>query len=336
MMKINVDLVLTVHNSERYLQECLLSIENQKYDNMFLIIIDDGSRDKSFDIICQFKSQTHIPTTIIRNKKALGVSKARNIGINIASHDFITFIDSDDLLRPDHVNLLVDLAKHTDDGSFILISSERIRSKRIGKYINRVPFEHNSKKMPLNSALLNVIGMKKIQGFVTGKLFNLNFIKMKNLQFDNNLKICEDFLFVCQYIILSGEGIIYSPNVTYLYRINESSVLFSGDSKNSILSKSRNELLAYSKISRLLTSQCLDNKTIKFFKVKLLLVVNNLLKVFISIDNWESVDQLSPFYWELFKNNVVNLFLSKYITFKAKVGFFTKVFNNLLYLDKMK
>ena len=88
-----VSVIIPVYNSEAYLKECIDSVINQTYTNLEIIIINDASTDNSLDIIKQYKDNR---IKLINLEKNIGVSKARNKGIDTATGDYICFIDSDD------------------------------------------------------------------------------------------------------------------------------------------------------------------------------------------------------------------------------------------------
>ena len=98
-----VSIVVPVYNAEKYIRECIDSIINQKYQNIELILVNDGSTDNSYDIINGFNDNR----IIIINQENQGVSTARNIGIEAAKGDYFCFVDADDLLETDFIYSMV-------------------------------------------------------------------------------------------------------------------------------------------------------------------------------------------------------------------------------------
>ena len=92
MSNIFLSIVITNFNKAKYLNECLNSITKQNLANIELILIDDNSKDQSRKILKKYKNKIKI----IYNKKNIGPSASRNIGIKIASGTYITFVDADD------------------------------------------------------------------------------------------------------------------------------------------------------------------------------------------------------------------------------------------------
>ena len=106
-MKISV--IIPVYNVEKYLQKCLESIVNQTFCDWELIAVNDGSSDKNSDILRQYAEyDTRIK---VINQQNSGVSAARNAGLDVAKGDFVCFIDSDDYVHPQMLELLLNAAE---------------------------------------------------------------------------------------------------------------------------------------------------------------------------------------------------------------------------------
>lgn len=104
-MKPLVSVIVPVYNCEKYIKKCLESVFEQTYANIEVVVIDDGSRDKSLDIIyCTVKEKTNVK---IFHQENSGLSAARNKGLENATGDYITFLDSDDYLGKGHIDNLV-------------------------------------------------------------------------------------------------------------------------------------------------------------------------------------------------------------------------------------
>ncbi len=102
-MNKKVSIIVPVFNVEDYLEECLLSAVNQDYENIEIIIVDDGSTDSSGKIIDKFKSQ-HAFIQSVKTKNQ-GQSSARNLGLEMATGDYVLFLDSDDWFEKNTVSL---------------------------------------------------------------------------------------------------------------------------------------------------------------------------------------------------------------------------------------
>jgi len=107
-----VSLVVPCYNVEKYIEQCLTSIRDQTYKNIEVILVDDGSPDNSGAICDRFALDDERFNVI--HKENAGVGAARNDGMAMASGDYIIFIDSDDYLPLNALELLVSKAEETD------------------------------------------------------------------------------------------------------------------------------------------------------------------------------------------------------------------------------
>lgn len=113
-----VSIVVPVYNVENYLRKCLDSIIGQTYENIEIIIVNDGSTDNSLDICEEYKKKDD--RIIIISKENGGLSDARNKGIDIAKGKYITFIDSDDYVDLEFISIMVsNIEKNNSDISII-------------------------------------------------------------------------------------------------------------------------------------------------------------------------------------------------------------------------
>ena len=125
-----ISIIIPVYNAEKYIKCCTDSILSQPYQNMELIIVDDGSTDKSAQICDEI---ANIDARVrVKHKKNGGVSSARNKGIDCATGDYITFVDADDYLLPNTVT------QHVFDGDFDLIQIPRTNGSFMRTYNNNV------------------------------------------------------------------------------------------------------------------------------------------------------------------------------------------------------
>ncbi len=104
-----VSVIVPIYNSEKYLRRCLDSIVNQSYKNIEIILIDDGSTDKSGNICDEYAEKDKRIKVV--HQKNRGASVARNVGIGNAKGKWITFVDSDDYITADSISYLLNLAK---------------------------------------------------------------------------------------------------------------------------------------------------------------------------------------------------------------------------------
>lgn len=107
-----ISIIIPCYNAEMYLEECIESVLNQNFEEIEIICVNDGSSDGTFNILNKYKSNNKI--TIIHHVSNSGAGAARNTGIDIASGEYLFFIDSDDLLIDNALSTLYELALNTN------------------------------------------------------------------------------------------------------------------------------------------------------------------------------------------------------------------------------
>lgn len=111
-MEKTVSVIVPVYNVEKYLHKCIKSILEQDYFMLEIILVDDGSTDKSGEI-CDIMANTDARIKVIHKKNG-GLSDARNHGIDIATGEYLVFVDSDDYIHQSYVRILLQAVEHTD------------------------------------------------------------------------------------------------------------------------------------------------------------------------------------------------------------------------------
>ena len=201
---IKVSLIIPVYNTGEKLHRCFDSILAQSYQDYECIVVDDGSTDDSSTIIDEYATRD-VRFKVVHKENG-GVGSARNCGLNIASGEWLVFIDSDDFLKPDHIESLMDAA--TDDVDLVMIGFR---------------FLHPDKTTEHGYNAGRYIGIESIRKFI----FETEFLKFqvpwdrtyrnkKNLFFDVNLSLGEDRLF-CYHYLMNCKGVATIDRITYVH-----------------------------------------------------------------------------------------------------------------------
>ena len=107
-----ISVIIPVYNVEKYIRYCLDSVINQTYKNLEIIIVDDGTKDSSGEIAEEYAAKDSRIKVI--HKENGGLSDARNVGLDVATGDYIAFLDSDDVIALDFYEYLYNLIKEND------------------------------------------------------------------------------------------------------------------------------------------------------------------------------------------------------------------------------
>lgn len=138
-----VSIVVPVYNVENYIEKCVDSIIQQSFKNIEIILVDDGSTDRSGDICERLKRKDS--RIVVLHKKNGGLSDARNMGIDYAKGEWITFVDSDDYVSDNYVQYLMELnQKYGTDisiASYTYISNNKSIDHSNGEEVKMEPQE---------------------------------------------------------------------------------------------------------------------------------------------------------------------------------------------------
>lgn len=185
-MKISV--IVPVYNVENYLSACLDSILSQTYQDFEIILIDDGSKDASGQICDAYAGKD--PRIQVVHQENGGVSRARNRGLELATGDLISFIDSDDTLEPDMYELLVRVMReHNADISHCGYK----RFDNQGNLVRKINGTHRLMIQSGEEAIVCMLQGEYFSNSLWNKLFRNQVVR--GLRFQEDLKNNEDVLF---------------------------------------------------------------------------------------------------------------------------------------------
>lgn len=204
-----ISVIVPVYNAEAFLTQSIESILVQSFNDFELILVDDGSMDGSGDICDAYSKQDH-RVRVIHQANA-GVSAARNAGLHAARGEWVTFVDSDDIVLDCFLSSLLSVASMDKQidlaycGYAIADNSMSIKTYRTHYYVGV-------------ESIRQILSSTKFLFRCSpwAKLFRSSIIKENGLEFDANLQISEDRLFVYNYL-LYVRGIAATSTIGYLY-----------------------------------------------------------------------------------------------------------------------
>ncbi|MBQ9832143.1 MAG: glycosyltransferase [Clostridia bacterium] len=204
-----------VYNSEKFLKYCIESILEQSFSNFELLLIDDGSKDKSLDICREYaKKDSRIKVLALKNG---GVSSTRNRGMREARGKYIAFIDSDDYLESDHFETIFALKEQYGDECMVW-NAFRTVSDYNTTVTGETCFSKDEAVSVLTVADMAQLHEKWLDASPCNKLYRLDIIKTFSLKMDETLSLGEDLLFNLKYLdTAKPKQIIVSNKCTYNY-----------------------------------------------------------------------------------------------------------------------
>ena len=190
MPKISV--ILPVYNVEQYIAKSIHSVLNQSYIDFELIVVIDGSKDNS-EVIAREFEKTDLRVKVYTKPNG-GLSDARNYGLNVATGEFIYFLDSDDWIEP---NLLEDNIKMLEDKNldFIVFGFYQDNVDSNEQLIENIPHIPENNEW-INSEPINFTPyMLNILGYAWNKIYRKGYLDKHQIKFTIGVSLVEDILF---------------------------------------------------------------------------------------------------------------------------------------------
>ena len=225
-----ISIIVPCYNVENYIEKGLNSLINQTLKEIEIILINDGSKDKTIDIIKKYEKQDSRIKVI--DKKNEGVSKARNDGIKIASAEYIAFMDSDDWFEENALELMYNKAKE-NDYDIVACDTKAVYPNKIEYIKSSIEDNQTNNKLMIDAytVIWNKIYKKEL---------------LHDIEFDSELTFCEDVLFLYKiYSKVEKIGSVKQGLYNYLQRQN--SLTYTYDEKLYQLIESQERIIKYYK-----------------------------------------------------------------------------------------
>ncbi len=217
-----VSIVVPVYNVEKYLRQCVNSLINQTYKDIEIILVDDGSKDGSGKICDEYAEKYDFIRVI--HKENAGLGMARNTGMEAAKGDYVDFMDSDDYLKPNTVEMLVKAL--TESGADTCLGGY-CRFLDGGDFTySYTPGQNCYSAKEFFPRQMGSLPEKKdaFRPSVTNALLDMSIIREHNLRFKSEREyIAEDLYFDIDYYLYSNK-VCTADTDGYCYRVTEGSL----------------------------------------------------------------------------------------------------------------
>ncbi len=225
MNKPLISVVIPIYNTASSAIKLVNSLMNDQYNNLEIILIDDGSTDNSLGLLKPLaSSKVHVFT-----KTNGGPSSARNFGIAKAKGDFLLFIDSDDEVAPDFISKL---SSNMKDPSIALVSTGYLYhrlSDNSKKPVSATVFPKKKNESQKSYVLRALLAGRMYA--VNNKIFRASVVRDADLRFDESIKFAEDTKFVLDYLTAAEGEIKFIPEPLYIYNYGTETSVSSSPSK---------------------------------------------------------------------------------------------------------
>lgn len=200
-----ISVIVPVYNVEKYLSRCIDSILAQTFTDFELLLIDDGSTDNSGRICDGYAGKDN--RIRVFHKENGGVSSARNLGLDNAKGEYIAFIDADDWIEIEYLNLLYSTLR--EQNADIVACDYIIERKHSSLYINQ---DYRCDIVCIIKKLLN----NDLKGYLWNRLFTKKLFINNNIHFPEGIGMWEDLLIIVD-LYIKAKHICYLPNALYHY-----------------------------------------------------------------------------------------------------------------------
>ncbi len=237
-----VSIVTSVFNNERFIRPFIESVLSQTYTNWELIIVNDGSTDRSGSICDEFCLKDKRINVIHQNTNS-GISKARNTGIIHSHGEWLMITDADDILFPEGVSSLV--ACISKDINLVSAAYQRY----INGFMQKEVKTSISEKLSIRdyTGKIGIIPQSRnLDRYVWNKLFKSSIIKDNSVFFYEDLRLFEDVCFIYQYLEFCHQSVYCTATPVYSYFRRTDGTAMS--SRNHYTDRTLSWLLAYTRI----------------------------------------------------------------------------------------
>ena len=211
-----VSIIVPIYNMGNLLKHSLDSILNQSYKELEIILVDDGSTDKSVEIIDEYQKKD--PRIVVIRQANAGQSVARNAGLRLARGEFISFIDGDDTVEPDFILKLANAMSDEDTDLAMTGMAYHLVKQNVTKNVYIRQLRRKKPNESIKAYMLYLLASDGRIYSVINKMFRAGIIKSAGLEFIPGIAFGEDTRFVMNYLDrITGEiKFILEP----LYRYN--------------------------------------------------------------------------------------------------------------------
>ena len=215
MMGEKISVIVPVYNVEAYLERCVESILQQTYAHFELILINDGSTDSSGQI-CDHLASQYENIKVYHSENA-GVSNARNMGIQLATGSWVTFIDSDDFVTQDYLATLASAVEGLNVG-FVIAPLHHIKN---GIVTDLPSHSGKTELWSTEETMKELLMTTRTSFFPVAKLFKRDLLADE--KFNTNYHLAEDALFLTELLLKTRCSCVFIDKPVYYYDHREGS-----------------------------------------------------------------------------------------------------------------
>ena len=222
-----ISVIVPVYRVESYIEYCIQSIQNQTYKDLEIILVDDGSDDGCPEICDRYAKEDKRIKVI--HKKNEGLASARNVGLEAATGEYISFVDSDDYVEADYVETMISVISCTGDENIMPVCGYvNHDEKKNGRTDIFLP-SNEQKDFKKSIQIMPELYEQRMLQIIWNKIFRLDVIKQNHIRFKEEMFIGEDFRFLLEYM--------KAAKISGFFFVNKALCHYMRDNENSLMSR---------------------------------------------------------------------------------------------------
>lgn len=290
-MKLNVSIIIAAYNIEEYIARCINSITNQTLQNIEIIVVNDGSNDNTLNEIRNLAFNDKRIKII--DKKNEGSMEARKSGMEIANGKYILFVDGDDWLELNALELLYNNAENNNSDIVIYNAYRSDDNKKIKLDIF---------KRDLNKDCIKNLFLENIYPCIWSKFLKLDYIKKNNIEFVSDISYAED-------VATSASLFMYNPTISYVNKY-----LYNYYQRNnSITNTINNKVLEISDAMNFINRKLKENNLYDKYKEEYEYMIYNHIMEYQLLNKYYNYEELGKYIQKIYKSNNIDINKNKYI-----------------------
>jgi glycosyltransferase involved in cell wall biosynthesis len=285
----SISVIIPIYNNREYLNQCLTSVKNQTHVDLEIICIDDGSTDGAQDIVDEYASCDE--RFIVIHEDNQGESHARNVGLDMATGDYIAFVDCDDWIEPDMYEILLSAVKKTS-AQMSVASWFKDNAQNSEPIQNIKPVKEGIFHRDDLMRYIYIRDVYKSFAYMWDKLYKKELLKRPDgtlIRFDESMPLGGDVLFLSE-ITLNTQSAVYTDKCLYHYRQQEVSGCHTRD-----LERLRSWIRSYEMVIDLYEKNQINKEVMDYLKRFLAYHSSNAAEEAIKQENYKKKTEFQSF-----------------------------------------
>lgn len=218
-----ISIVIPIYKVEKYISKCIKSVINQSVKSFELILVDDGTPDKSVQIAEKMISESWIENYQIIHTENRGVSAARNIGLSMAKGDFVIMVDADDVLSTCFIEDMIRISKKIPDCNIYSMGYSIVDVNK-ADYFDESKENHSISIYTADESI-SVFRSRRVKFLLPTLMFRKKYLDIHEILFDEKVRYSEDVQFIWRALFYNDKNIVHLNKVNYNYVLHGNSTM---------------------------------------------------------------------------------------------------------------